>query len=147
MIVAAGPTAVPVAIAAIATLVLCVALVVLVARQAGPGPSDVAVAYEYAWDRLDFTTVWNLAGPRMRDGRTRAEFVRDKQSAYAAEGQLAGLVRSVRPEKVDVNGPVARVLTRLELADGKSVLDEVLLERVGPTWHVASYSLASRKSG
>jgi hypothetical protein len=147
MIAEAGPTAIPVAIAALVAFALCVALVVLVSKMGAPGPSDVAVAYEYAWDRLDFATVWNLAGPRMRDGRTRAEFVRDKQGAYAVEGQLSGLVRSVRPEKVDVNGPVARVLTRLELADGNSVLDEVLLERIGANWQVASYSLADRKSG
>ena len=144
MIVAAGPTAVPVAIAALVTLALCVALVVLVGRQGGPGPSDVAVAYEYAWDRLDFATLWNLSGPNLRDGRTRDQFVRDKLAAYRGEDQgLAGLVRSVQPEQVDVNGPVARVLARLELHSGETVLDEMLLERIGPAWHVTAYHISS----
>ena len=34
-------------------LLLCVAVVVGVAKDRGPRPDDVAVSYEHAWDRLD----------------------------------------------------------------------------------------------
>ncbi|MDQ1489050.1 MAG: hypothetical protein QOJ23_1564, partial [Actinomycetota bacterium] len=93
---------------------------------------------------LDFSTLWNLSGPILRDGRTRDQFVRDKVAAYRGEAHgLAGLVRTVHPDQVDVNGPVARVLTRLELHSGESVADEVLLERIGPAWHVTAYHISS----
>jgi len=119
--------------------------VVAVAKAGAPGPADTAVAYEHAWDRLDFSTLWNLSGPGLRDGRTRDQFVRDKLTAYHGESRaLAGLVRTVEPERVDVNGPVARVLTRLRLHSGETMVDELLLERVGPSWQVTAYHLSSR---
>lgn len=139
---ALSPTLVPIVVLAATVLVASAGLVVLVARYRGPGPAEVALAYEHAWDRLDFTTLWNLSGDRLRDGRPRAAFVADKHSAYRAESGLAGLVRSVRPEVVEVQGPVARVVTRLELTDGRSVTDEMLLERAGSRWRVISYQLA-----
>ena len=52
-------------------------------------------------------------------------------------------MRSVRPERVDINGPVARVLARLDLVSGESVVDEMLLERIGPAWHVTAYHISS----
>jgi hypothetical protein len=145
-LLAASPTVVPLVIVLVAVLVAAGGLLVAVARQEGPGPAETAVAYERAWDRLDFAMLWNLSSPRLRDGRSRADFVRDKQAAYRNERSLAQLVRSVRPETVDVNGPVARVLTRLELADGQSVVDEMLLERIGTTWLITHYSIATRRT-
>lgn len=139
-----SPTIVPILLFLVFTLVICTWLVVAVAKAVAPNAADTAVAYEYAWDRLDFATLWNLSGPNLRDGRTRDQFVRDKLAAYRAEGGgLAGLVRSVKPERVDVNGPVARVLARLELHSGERVVDELLLERIGPAWHVTAYHLSS----
>ncbi|MGH9001077.1 MAG: hypothetical protein ACRDY7_16990 [Acidimicrobiia bacterium] len=142
-LLAVEPTVVPVVVLGVATLAACGALVLAVGRRSGPDPAETAVAYEHAWDRLDFAAIWNLSSPRLRDGRSRDAFVRDKQAAYRAEPQLARLVRTVRPTQVDVNGPVARVLTRLELADGRHVIDEVLLERISGTWCVGAYSLAT----
>lgn len=146
MIIAAdpSPTLVPVMLLLAFTILMATWLVVAVAKAGAPGPADTAVAYEYAWDRLDFATLWNLSGPGLRDGRTRDQFVRDKAAHYQEEGPgLAGLVRSVEPEKVDVNGPVARVLARLELHTGESVVDEMLLERIGPAWHVTAYHIST----
>ena len=138
------PTIVPILLLLGFTVVMTIWLVVAVGKAGGPGPADTAVAYEHAWDQLDFATLWNLSGPSLRDGRTRDQFVRDKAAAYQGEGHgLAGLVRSVEPERVDVNGPVARVLARLQLHTGEAVVDELLLERIGPAWHVTAYHLAS----
>lgn len=139
-----NPTIVPVMLLLAFTVVITIWLVVAVGKVGAPGPADTAVAYEHAWDRLDFATLWNLSGPNLRDGRTRDQFVRDKAAAYRQEGPgLAGLVRSVQPEKVDVNGPVARVLARLELHSGESVIDEMLLERIGPAWQVTAYHIST----
>lgn len=141
-----SPTIVPIVVVGVFVLVVSTILVVAFARPGGPDPADIAVAYEHAWDRLDFPTLWNLSSPRMRDGRSQAQFVRDKQAAYGREPGLQRLVRSVRPERVDVSGPVARVVTRLELADGESVMDEMLLEQVGSVWQVAEYHIASGRN-
>jgi len=138
------PTLLPITLLALFTIGMSIWLMVAVAKSGGPKPADTAVAYEHAWDRLDFATLWNLSGPNLRDGRTRDQFVRDKQAAYEGEGSgLSGLVRSVEPEQVDVNGPVARVLARLHLHSGETVVDEMLLERIGPAWHVTAYHLAT----
>jgi hypothetical protein len=138
------PTIVPIILLLVFTLAMTTWLVVAVGKAGTPSPADTAVAYEHAWDRLDFATLWNLSGPNLRDGRTRDQFVRDKVAAYEGEGPgLAGLVRSVEPAKVDVNGPVARVLARLELHSGETVIDEMLLERIGPAWHVTAYHIST----
>jgi hypothetical protein len=140
------PSLVPVLIIGAGVVVVSIGLLVAVGRAEGPGPADTAVAYERAWDRLDFATLWNLSSPTLRDGRSQAQFVRDKEAAYRSEeGGLARLVQSVRPERVERKGPVARVLTRLELHDGQSVVDEMLLERNGVSWQVTAYHLASRR--
>ncbi len=144
---ALSPTLVPLVVVAVVVTVCGAGLLYILGRGTGPGPADTAVAYEYAWDRLDFATLWNLSSDKLRDGRTRADFVAGKKAAYSGEGGLSRLVRSVRPEVVDVSGPLARVITRLELADGKSVRDEMLLERVGSAWRVTAYHLASPPKG
>ncbi|MGH9037114.1 MAG: hypothetical protein ACRD0O_15235 [Acidimicrobiia bacterium] len=141
------PTLVPLAVVALLVVVFGGGLIYFIGRGTGPGPADTAVAYEHAWDRLDFATLWNLSSDKLRDGRTRADFVAGKKAAYQGEGGLSRLVRSVRPELVDVSGPLARVVTRLELADGQSVCDEMLLERVGSAWRVTAYHLAAPRKG
>jgi hypothetical protein len=139
-----SPTLLPIVLLTVFTIGMSVWLMVAVAKAGAPNPADTAVAYEHAWDRLDFATLWNLSGPNLRDGRTRDQFVRDKLAAYEDEGPgLSGLVRSVEPEQIDVNGPVARVLARLHLHSGETVVDELLLERIGPAWQVTAYHLAT----
>ena len=139
-----SPTIIPILALVVFVLAISTWLVVAVTKGMRPGPADTAVAYEHAWDRLDFATLWSLSGPSLRDGRTKDQFVRDKLAAYRGESRgLAGLVRSVKPERVDVNGPVARVLARLDLLSGESLVDEMLLERVGPVWQVTAYHISS----
>src|SRR6476661_305363 len=50
---------------------------------AGPGPSDVAIAYERAWNDLDFNLLYDLSGAELRDGLRRDQFVATKRAAYA----------------------------------------------------------------
>lgn len=143
---ALSPTLVPLVVVSVLVMVFGAALIYFIGRGTGPGPADTAVAYEHAWDRLDFATLWALSSPRLRDGRGKTRFVRDKEEAYRAEGGLRHLISAIRPERVEVNGPTARVLARLELRDGQEVVDEMLLEREGTDWRVTAYHLARRRN-
>ncbi len=87
-----NPTLLPITLLLAFTVGITVWLIVAVGKAGAPGPADTAVAYEHAWDRLDFATLWNLSGPNLRDGRTRDQFVRDKLAAYQGEGH--GLCRA-----------------------------------------------------
>src|SRR5262249_16600022 len=62
------------ALVAVVIFALVVTLVVIFAREPGPTPPDIAIAYELAWDRLDFDTLWTLAGPELRDGLDKREY-------------------------------------------------------------------------
>jgi hypothetical protein len=141
-----SPSLVPLLVVGVAVLVAATGLVILMAKPSDPGPADVAVAYEQAWDRLDFATLWALSSPRLRDGRSKTRFVRDKEEAYRAEGRgLRNLISAIRPERVEINGSNARVDLRLELRDGQELVDEMLLERDGTDWRVVAYHVAGRR--
>lgn len=124
-----------------AIVALCIALVVAVARDRGPSPGDVAVAYELAWDRLDFETLWTLSGPELRDGRAKDEFVADKRKAYEHNTGLTGLAHEVGLEDVVAGDEVAAVRTRIELRDGNVVRNELHLVRRDQRWEVVTYEL------
>lgn len=124
-----------------AIVALCLALVVVVARERGVSPDDVAVAYEVAWDRLDFATVWTLSGPELHDGRDREAFVAAKRRAYADRAELGGLLDRVTIDDVTTGTKAAVVVTRLHLRDGSEVRNEVRLRRRRARWEVVGYSL------
>jgi hypothetical protein len=127
-----------------AVLALCFALVVAVARDRGPGPGDVAVSYERAWDRLDFDALWTLSAPELRDGLGRREFVAAKHAAYEQQHSLRGLARHVSIDDVGAtsSGDAALVTTHVELRDGSSVRNVVRLTRRQSRWLVVAYHLA-----
>jgi len=122
--------------------VLVVALILAVAFERGPTPGDVALAYELAWDRLDFTTLWTLSSGELRDGRNRNDFVAGKRGAYRDQPRLRAVVEHVEVEAVAKRGQrAASVLTRLDLRDEPSVRNEIRMERVHGAWRVVSYAL------
>ncbi len=129
------------AVIAAIVITLCVALVIAVARDPGPPPSEVALAYELAWDRLDFDALWSLAGPELRDGRSRHDFIADKRAAYAKRRELRGLARDVSLEEVLAGKDVAVARTRVELRDGSVAHNEMHLIRAESRWRVVSYEL------
>ena len=71
-------------VAGVAIVGLCVALVIIVSADPGPSPVDVALAYEDAWDHLDFEGLWTLSGDELRDGLGRPEFVAAKRAGHYA---------------------------------------------------------------
>lgn len=125
---------------AVGAVVVAFGVAVLVALALDrPDPAETAVAYEEAWDRLDFAGLWDLSGPELRDGRSRREFVAEKGARYRERADLAGLVARVEVLDLRSVGRRARVVTRLELHDGSEVRDEMRLRRDGNRWFVSSY--------
>jgi hypothetical protein len=126
---------------------------VAIAKDKGPGPDDVAVSYELAWDRLDFESLFTLSGQELRDGRDRKSFVAAKRVAYEHQRALSGLVARVAIEEMARGREVAVVVTRVELNDGSVVHNRVELARRNARWEVVAYRLspsgedASRATG
>jgi len=128
-------------IIAFVVLALIIALVVMVARDPGPPPEDVAVAYEDAWDRLDFEALWTLSGDELHDGLRHKEFLAAKQAAYANQPGLGGLAQDVRVEHVEAGKQVAVVHTCVSLLDGGAAHNAIQLESRGGRWVVVGYDL------
>ncbi len=130
------------AIVGTAILLLCLAVVVAMARDAGPSIDEVATSYELAWDRLDFESLWALSGSELRDGRSRPDYVRAKRAAYAQQPGLGRLAARVVVEDHAEVGSSAVVLTRVDLHDGSVVHNRVTLERRIGRWQVVGYELS-----
>ena len=130
-----------IAIVGVVILALMLAVVVAIAKDRGPGPGDAAVAYELAWDRLDFESVFTLSGAELRDGLDRRGFVAAKRAAYEQQHDLGQLVDRVGVDQVVAGRDVAVVLTRVELRDHTTVHNRVELARRNARWQVVAYRL------
>jgi hypothetical protein len=122
-------------------VLFALAFVVIFALDPGPPPGDVALAYEGAWDRLDFESLWSLSGDELRDGLGRAAFVRAKREAYAQRPELGNLAREVAMEEIHAADSFAVVRTKVELREGGHATNEILLSKRGGRWVVVSYQL------
>jgi hypothetical protein len=129
------------AIVVVIVLGLALAVVVAIARDKGPGPDDVAVAYELAWDHLDFESVFTLSAAELRDGLDRRAFVKAKKAAYEQQHALRGLVARVGIDEAASNREAAVVITRVELSDHAVVHNRVELARRNARWQVVAYRL------
>jgi hypothetical protein len=122
-----------------AIAILVGVLFIAVAKEDGPPPGDVALAYEIAWDRLDFDTLFDLSGVELRDGAKRPGFIATKRAAY--EGVKRGrLAARIAVENVVTSTDTALVVTNV-LTDAGSVRNNVLMERRSGRWYVVAYSL------
>jgi len=129
----------PLVIALVIVFLLLLFMWISVGREPGPGPSDVAIAYERAWDELDFDLLYDLSAAELRDGLRRDQFIAAKRAAYA------GTTRSKIGAKIVVETSVAGhqaalVVTRVE-ADGGAVRNNVMLDHTANGWVVIGYSL------
>ena len=129
----------PFAIAVAVILVLLVTMWVVFAKEPGPGPADVAIAYEGAWDHLDFDLLYDLSGEELRDGLRRDRFIAAKKAAYSAAGH-ARLGAEIAVDDVVATGQTAIVATRVTTDEG-SVHNRVTLERRATGWMVVGYSI------
>ena len=92
---------------------------VAVAREPGPSPADVAIAYERAWDDLDFDLLYDLSGEELRDGMRRDRFVRVKRAAHERAGTPARLGTRIEVETAIAGNEAALVVTRIGADDGE----------------------------
>lgn len=130
----------PFVIALVALGVLLLLLIIRFATESGPSPEEVALAYEEAWDRFDFASVWELSGTEMRDGRGREEFVAAKRAAFADRPSLDRLVGRVLVEDVAIEDQRANVRTSLGLDDPSPTGSDITLERRDGRWQVVAYT-------
>jgi len=128
-------------IIAIVVLALVIALIVAVARDPGSPAEDVAVAYEEAWDRLDFEAVWTLSGDELRDGMGRRDFVTAKRAAYDRQSGLGNLAARVVVEHLDAGKHAAVARTRVDVRGGGVARNEVELAHRAGRWVVVAYHL------
>jgi hypothetical protein len=128
-------------VAGVVIIGLCVVLVIIVSADPGPSPVDVALAYEEAWDHLDFEGLWLLSGDELRDGLRRPEFVAAKRAAYEQQTGLRALADRVVVDAVSEGSGFAVVHTRVELRDGGRVVDALQLAQRGGRWLVIAYDL------
>ncbi len=127
-------------VAVVIVLVLLFILWVAFAREPGPGPGDVAIAYENAWDRLDFDLLYDLSGDELRDNLKRDGFVAAKRAAYATTTDERRLHATVTVDEVVQANDTAVVVTMVVTNEG-SIRNSVLLERRSAGWLVTGYSL------
>jgi hypothetical protein len=120
---------------------LAIALVVAVAKDPGPQPVEIALAYEHAWDLLDFDVVYRLSGHELHDGLTKAGYIEAKRAAYANGSALRHLIEHTVAESEMREGDAATVVTRLTLRDGSEIQHEVRLLRRSRAWEVVAYEL------
>src|SRR3954454_4204890 len=99
-----------------------------VAREKGPGPSDVALAYERAWDELDFPLLYELSGDELHDGLRKDRFIAAKRAAYAKSSSASAIGADVSVETSVTGNQTSLVVTRVE-AHGGAVRNNVMLER------------------
>ena len=75
------------------------------------------MAYELAWDRLDFESLYTLSGLELRDGLDRRGFIAAKRTAYKEQHELGGLVERVGVDQVANSREAAVAITAVELHD------------------------------
>jgi hypothetical protein len=131
------------AIVAVVIFALVITLVVIFAREPGPTPTDIAIAYELAWDRLDFDTLWALSGPELRDGLDKREYIAAKARAYEGRHELRDLGDHVDIDEANVGIGHAAVRTRITLRDGAVVRNDVVLTKRSAMWVVTGYQLVA----
>ncbi|HWS45120.1 MAG TPA: hypothetical protein VN636_04600 [Acidimicrobiia bacterium] len=131
---------VPLGIALAIIIVLLVFMWISIAREPGPGPADVALAYERAWDELDFGLLYDLSGDELRDGLRREQFIAAKRAAYEDKHGPLGAHATV--ETSVAGHQTALVVTRVA-ADGSNVRNNVMLEHRSNGWVVVGYTLGS----
>jgi hypothetical protein len=130
---------VPLAIALVVVFALVVFLWVAFGREEGPGPVDVAVAYEHAWLRADFDVLFDLSGDELRDGMRRERFVEVQRATHAIETAPV-LAAPVAVEEAVRANRTALVVTRVGEGSG-AVRNNVVLEQRASGWTVVGYSL------
>jgi hypothetical protein len=130
----------PLVIALGIIVVLLFFMWISIGREPGPGPADTAIAYEKAWDELDFDLLYSLSGPELRDGLRRDQFIAVKRRAYATADRSSTIGARITVETSIIGNQTALVVTEVAV-DGGAVRNNVMLDHTANGWLVVSYSL------
>ena len=107
-----------------------------------PGPASVAVGYQEAVVRGDAARLFELSGPELRRGRTRAVFVEETEAGFVATADDRGSITRVVAGTVRSNAGAATVEVQIEYVDGlgqpQSVSRAFRLRRHEGAWRVSS---------
>lgn len=122
--------------------VLAVVMLVFVGTQKRIDPRDVAVAYELAWQRQDWSTLFDLSAKELRDGQARDEFVVSKRASVERATAPDDPIVAVEVDEVVAATDTASVITRLRTGAG-SVRSRVLCERRNGRWQVVAHNLVA----
>ena len=109
-----------------------------VGLERGPSPIDVAIGYESAWDRFDFSTLFDLSGDELRDGMNRAAFVTAQKAAFTPRPSRH--VDRIEIESESASGDAAHVVTSL-YSEGSVVRNDLVLRRRNGRWVVTAYGI------
>lgn len=136
----------PVIVALAVVVALAITMLVLVGNERGPQPADVAVAYELAWLRRDYSSVFDLSAKELRDGLDRAAFVAAKRAGDAKVGDHSERDLDVIVDEMVAATDAAVVVTRVS-ATGNDLRHRVMCERRQGKWQVVAYNLVSDDLG
>jgi hypothetical protein len=131
--------------------VLAIIMTIFVGYERGPAPADVAVAYELAWHRRDYSTMFDLSAKELRDGLARDEFVAAKRASdakidRAPSNPLSRGVSKGAPNRVTVDEVVAATDSALVITRLADLRHRVLCERRQGRWQVVGYNLVTNGS-
>jgi hypothetical protein len=131
---------VPLAIALAIIVALLFFMWISIGREPGPGPSDVAIAYEGAWVELDFGLLFDLSGPELREGLRRDQFIARKRAVYSTTDNRGRIGARVSVETSVSGNQTALVVTKV-VSDGSAICNNVMLDHTANGWVVIGYSL------
>jgi hypothetical protein len=113
-------------------------------KEEPPAPEDVAIAYEMAWDRLDFSLMFDVCGSELREGMRRDGFIQMKRKAYG-DHPAHRIGAQIEVETSVLGDDTALVITRVSTPESSVpnswVRNNVLLEKRGGSWAVVGYNL------
>ena len=130
----------PLVVALVVIFGLLVFMWIAVGREPGPGPADVAIASENAWNELDFDLLFDLSGIELRDGLRKERYIAAKRAAYERGDVQKRLDAHVSVETSVKGHQTSLVVTKIDM-DGATIFNNVMLERRANGWVVVSYAL------
>lgn len=130
-------------VALVLIALLAVVMLVFVGTERGPQPADVAIAYERAWQRHDWSTLFDLSAKEMRDGLARDQFVMAKRKSVAKSSAVEDELVDVTIDEVVAASDTASVITRLVARSGSPIRSRVMCERRNGRWQVVAHNVVT----
>ena len=128
-------------IAVVITLVvfLAGAVVIAVARDAGPTPTDVAIGYGSALAHGDFDAVYRMTDPDVLHGRNRLQWIAEQEGGARPRIEAP----NVAARSTVVTADAARVVLTTDGNGGTATVELVCRARI---WVVTAFTPLARET-